>query len=289
MHLTEVMPQERDAWLASQEGPQMRAVSDEEHQASIEAEREREQRKEEAVWRDSFHYRAAFSLQDAEMMAAADAAFAPLAARIGRGLSKLYWGVRSEEAAASAALKAELRAALEADFKLYTGRVPAVSVGSHKINPQHLELVTGHPNAHSLARHGGGVTNNQLMHRALTGVAPDGHAKVVKGKTILPPMSSAFHSDELLVYADQMIRNNGALKSVIAQNPGKTIVTVKPTDIGDLGVDLGRGFEKIGGSKLKPDLQGPPRLIENLRSVQATYEFNQTKKVWETITIFPSR
>ena len=49
-----------------------------------------ERQKKEAVWRDSFHYQAAFSLQDAEIMAAADAAFAPLAARIGQGLSKLY-------------------------------------------------------------------------------------------------------------------------------------------------------------------------------------------------------
>jgi hypothetical protein len=162
-------------------------------------------------------------------------------------------------------------------------------LGPNKINPQHLRLITDHPNAHSLARHGGSVSNDQLMHRALTGVAPDGHVKIVKGKTILPPMSSAFHSDELLVSADQMVRNNGALKAAIAQNPGKSIITVKPADVGDLGVDLGRGFERIGGSKLKPELQGPPRLVENLRSVQATYEFNRANNVWETITIFPSR
>ncbi|QMV15561.1 hypothetical protein Vspart_02883 [Vibrio spartinae] len=160
---------------------------------------------------------------------------------------------------------------------------------SGKINSQHLELVTRHPNTHSIARHGGSVTDEQLMHRALTGVAPDGHVKVVKGKTILPPMSSAFHSDELLVRADQAVRNNGALQAIIAQNPNKSILTLTPKDVGDLGVDLGRGFERIAGSKFNPELQGATNMVENLRSVQATYEFNQVKQVWETITIFPSR
>ncbi|NOZ54347.1 MAG: hypothetical protein GXP08_14655 [Gammaproteobacteria bacterium] len=159
----------------------------------------------------------------------------------------------------------------------------------NKINSQKLELVTSHPNAHSIVRHGGDVTNVQLKQRALTGVAPDGHVKVVKGKTILPPMSSAFHSDNLLIHADQAVRNNGALKTAIANNPGKSFITVKPAGVGDLGVDLGRGFQRISGSKFKPELQGAPRLIENLRSVQATYEFNPATKAWETITIFPSR
>jgi hypothetical protein len=108
----------------------MRSLSNEEYQASIEATRSMERQKEEAVWRDSFHYKAAFSLQDAEMMAAADVAFAPLAARIGQGLSKLYWGVRGEQAATNAALRAELRMALEADFKLYAGGVPSISVAA---------------------------------------------------------------------------------------------------------------------------------------------------------------
>jgi hypothetical protein len=133
MHLEEVMPQERDAWLDSLEGPQMRSLSNEEYQASIEATRAIERQKDEAVWRDSFHYKAAFSLQDAEMMAAADVAFAPLAARIGQGLSKLYWGVRGEQAATNAALRAEFRMALEADFKFYTGSVPTTSVVQSKL------------------------------------------------------------------------------------------------------------------------------------------------------------
>ncbi|MBK85082.1 MAG: hypothetical protein CMD81_14770 [Gammaproteobacteria bacterium] len=158
-----------------------------------------------------------------------------------------------------------------------------------KTNFDYLALVTGHPNAHSIERHGGNVTNEQLIHRALTGIAPDGHAKIVKGKTILPPMSSAFHTDELLIFADQTVRNKGALQAVIELNTGKSIITVKPADVGDLGLNIGRGFERIAGSKLKPELQGAPNLIENLRSVQATYEFNHTKQLWETITIFPAR
>lgn len=127
------------------------------------------------------------------------------------------------------------------------------------------------------------------MYRAVTGEAPDGHIKIVNGKTIVPPMSSAFNSDELLVFADQAVRNNGALRTAIESNPGATIVTVKPSDVGDLGVGLGRGFERLAGSKLQPDLQGAPNMVPNLRSVQATYEFNSLSKSWETITIFPSR
>ncbi|MDD1510153.1 hypothetical protein [Pseudomonas sp. CNPSo 3701] len=160
---------------------------------------------------------------------------------------------------------------------------------SAKIDPNHLDLITSHPNAHSLARHGGSVTDEQLLYRATSGIAPDGHVKAPNNKTVVPPMSSAFHSDQLLVRADQAVRNGGALQAAIAKNPGATIVTVKPADVGDLGISLGRGFERVGGSKLNPELMGAPRKVNDLRSVQATYELNPVTKKWETITIFPSR
>ena len=123
----------------------------------------------------------------------------------------------------------------------------------------------------------------------MSGIAPDGHVKAPKGMVVVPPISSAFHSDALLIKADQAVRNGGALQAAIAKNPGQTFVTVKPADVGDLGVSLGRGFERIGGSKLNPGLQGAPRKLSDLRSVQATYELNPVTKKWETITIFPSR
>jgi hypothetical protein len=159
------------------------------------------------------------------------------------------------------------------------------------ISRQRLDMLTAHPDAHSIERHGGSVTDPQLMYRSLTGIAPDGHVKIdgKSGKVILPPMSSAFHSDQLLAYADDAIRNNGTLATKITQNPGAQYVTLTPEDVGDLGYNLGRGYARIGGSKLDPTLQGAPKLIENLRSVQATYGFNPLTNRWEPVTIFPAR
>jgi len=106
---------------------------------------------------------------------------------------------------------------------------------------------------------------------------------------MLPPMSSAFHSDQLLVFADEIVRNNGVLTSKIAQNPGADFITLYPSDVGDLGVNLGRGYVRLSGGKLNPSLQGAPQLIDNLRSIQATYGFNPLNNRWEPVTVFPAR
>lgn len=159
------------------------------------------------------------------------------------------------------------------------------------LSRQQLDMLTSHPDAHSIARHGGVVTDPQLMHRSLTGEAPDGYVKPDKknGGVILPPMSSAFHSDQLLAYADNAVRESGTLAAKISQNPGQLYVTLTPTDVGDLGYNLGRGYARIGGAKFNPTLQGAPNLITNLRSIQATYGFNSLTNRWELVTIFPSR
>jgi YD repeat-containing protein len=159
------------------------------------------------------------------------------------------------------------------------------------LSPGQIEMLTSHPDAHSIARHGGSVTDIQLMNRALTGVAPDGYVKIDKksGKAILPPMSSAFHSDQLLAFTDAHIRNSGLLGSKVAANPGAQFVTLTPADVGDLGIDLGRGFRFGKGGKLTTGLQGAPQLISNLRSAQATYGLNPSTNRWEPVTIFPAR
>jgi len=154
-----------------------------------------------------------------------------------------------------------------------------------KINPQHLDLITSHPNAHAISVHGDAVTDAQLMNRARTGIKPNGD---VGG---IPKISTAFHSDELLVFADQAVRNNGGLASAIARNPGQTAIRVTVDDVGDLGVDLGRGFERLYGTGNKTanaNMVGAPARIQNLQSVEGFYMFNPNTKIWETISIFPA-
>ena len=152
-----------------------------------------------------------------------------------------------------------------------------------------LKLIESHPNAHSLARHGGDITDAQLMARALTGRAPDGTVKEVKGKVILPPMSSAFNSDDLLLYADQELRKKGGVLEKKIKDSNSPFITIIPNDMDSFEFELGRGFKRIGQSKFRPDLQGPIEKIDGLKKVQATYEFNAINGVWETITIFPSK
>ncbi|WP_205903469.1 filamentous hemagglutinin N-terminal domain-containing protein [Pseudomonas viridiflava] len=156
---------------------------------------------------------------------------------------------------------------------------------SSEIDQQKLELLTSHPNAHSLGVHGGNVTDGDLMVRAKTGVKPDGAI----GPSV-PPLSSAFHSDDLLVQADQFVRNN-ALQKAIARNPGSDTVRVTADDVGDVGADLGRGFKRIwssGNAAKNLEVLGAPAKVSNLRSVEGVYQFNPGKNVWETITIFPA-
>ncbi|GLS25903.1 hypothetical protein [Marinibactrum halimedae] len=161
---------------------------------------------------------------------------------------------------------------------------------SPEINTQHLDLVTSHPNAHSLTRHGGDVTDEQLRHRALTGEAPDGHVKIDRrsGRPVVPPISSAFHSDKLLIETDQRIRNSSAFKDKVNQLPeGADTITLGPGDLGDLGQNLGRGYRRLGGSRLNPETQGAPQKLNNLNSAQGTWKRNSETGEWETITLFP--
>lgn len=49
------------------------------------------------------------------------------------------------------------------------------------------------------------------------------------------------------------------------------------------------GVERIAGNKLNPGLQCAPRLMSDLRSVQAIYGLNPVVRKLEAITIFLSR
>lgn len=91
--------------------------------------------------------------------------------------------------------------------------------------------------------------------------------------------------------ADQTIRNSSALQKALARQPGQSVIRVNVSDVGDVGVDLGRGFRRVlsGGNKsANLEAHGAPVRIDGLRSVEGVYQFNPNKNVWETITIFPA-
>lgn len=150
---------------------------------------------------------------------------------------------------------------------------------------KYLDALTSHPEGHAFSVHGGSVTDGQLAIRARTGVKPNNAVGPI------PPLSSAFHSDDLLIFADQAIRDGGALQRAIARQPGQTVVRVEASDVGDLGSNLGRGYVRIGATANKganASVVGPVQRVDNLRSAQGIYEFNIHKQVWETITVYPA-
>lgn len=152
-------------------------------------------------------------------------------------------------------------------------------------NSEYLDALTSHPDGHAFSVHGGAVTDEQLVKRARTGIKPNNQTGPI------PPLSSAFYTDDLLIFADKSIREGGGLERAIVRQPGQTVIRVEASDVGDLGVDLGRGYVRVGANSNKPAnaaVVGPVQRIDGLRSAQGIYEFNSQKSVWEVITIYPA-
>jgi len=129
---------------------------------------------------------------------------------------------------------------------------------------------------HSLERHGGSITNEQLYTRARTGIAPDG-SKTRRGYT---PTSTAFNSDDLLVHADDFLRNNYLNSAIKNAEPGTLRIKVS----GNTGVDLGRGYVPVGK---KTGLSGPLQKVDGLTNAEAWYVYDPAKNIWQTNTIYP--
>ena len=126
----------------------------------------------------------------------------------------------------------------------------------------------------ALERHGGSVTDEQLYVRARTGVAPDG-SKTRRGYT---PTSTAFNSDELLVQADDFLRNNYLDDAIKNAEPGTLRIKVSA----DMGVELGRGYVPVGK---KAGLSGPLQKVDGLTNVEAWYVYDPAKNIWQTNNI----
>ena len=153
------------------------------------------------------------------------------------------------------------------------------------MKPSNWDALIAHPDGHAFSVHGGGVTDADLIVRARTGVKPDGSTGPI------PPLSSAFHSDTLLVSADQSIRSGGGLANAIARQPGQSVVRVEAQDVGNLGMDLGYGYVRLGSTGNKAanaSALGPIQRVNSLNSAQGIYELNPLTGVWETITVYPA-
>ena len=134
---------------------------------------------------------------------------------------------------------------------------------------------------HALERHGGSVTDQQLLTRALTGIAPDGSSVVRDGQTVIPPSSTAFNSDALLVQSDQFIRQNYLDRAIALAAPGAQRVTIEGVD---MGINIGRGFDRVSSA---PGVAGPLQFNSNLSRATAVYSYDAAAGVWRTVTIYP--
>ncbi|MDD9939915.1 MAG: hypothetical protein OXU20_02520, partial [Myxococcales bacterium] len=103
------------------------------------------------------------------------------------------------------------------------------------------------------------------------------------GDVRLPPQASAFHTDELLLRADDAIRQ-GPLREFVAANPNATVFSPRKAPV---GFDAGRGFSRIGGVRHRPGTQGPLRRHDGLDHVSGHYRLNPQTGEWDTITLFP--
>jgi hypothetical protein len=146
----------------------------------------------------------------------------------------------------------------------------------------HTDLLTRlAQDGHALERHGGGITDNQLLTRALTGVAPDGSVVIRNGQKVIPPSSTAFHSDALLAQADQLIRQNYLQRAIALSKPGVQQVTI---DGVNMGLNIGRGFDRVSSV---PGVVGPLQFSSSLYRATAVYRYDAVAGVWRTVTIYP--
>jgi len=134
---------------------------------------------------------------------------------------------------------------------------------------------------HALGRHGGLVTDQQLMTRAYSGVAPDGSYVTKNGQIQIPPSSTAFNTDALLAQSDLLLRQQYLDRAVALSNPGAQRVTIEGVETGSV---VGRGYDRVTTT---PGGVGPLQYHGNLTRVTGVYEFDAPSGTWRTVTIYP--
>jgi RHS repeat-associated protein len=165
------------------------------------------------------------------------------------------------------------------------GWVDPLGLSCKEVSDTQLQIDRLKSQGHAIERHGGSVTNDDLITRARTGVAPDKSVSRRDGD-IVTPNATAFNSYRLLVESDNYLRDDyldRAISLATNQNTGKVPRTVTLQGV-DVGSPVGRGYDSVG---LTPNLQGPLNYSADLSKVNAVYKYNADENVWNTVTIYP--
>lgn len=154
-----------------------------------------------------------------------------------------------------------------------TQKVSVIPAG--KYTPEELAILKYNNGSHAIERHGDHVTDEQLIHRARTGIAPDGN----NGKKP-PPLSSKFDNKENMMAAANVANIDGdkfksALSSSDTSNDRLSISF-------DMQNSMGYGFTGVSkGSDLVPSK------VNNLTIVVAQYRKND-EGVWYINSLYPA-
>lgn len=106
------------------------------------------------------------------------------------------------------------------------------------------------------------------------------------GKVVVPPLSTAFHSDELLVLAERQVRSEFLDDAIGRALPDQKVISINGVE---LGRDLGRGYTRVSGAKSSLGKAGPPNKIEGLSKVNAVFKLDPKSGLWLTDTLYPVR
>ena len=134
-----------------------------------------------------------------------------------------------------------------------------------------LNKLTSHPDAHTLERHGHDVSDDALIKRANTGIAPDGSPYGVLNPTP-PPYSSRFDSPDLLMDAYNSTKpGTSAFNTTTATHGGTRKRVVIPAGSKKYGVGVASGSN----------------VLEDMRGIVANYE--NIGGEWKLVSMFPNK
>lgn len=165
---------------------------------------------------------------------------------------------------------------------------------AEKLAKQRANLLEIADGGHSIARHGPEVTDQQLMDRLTTGIAPDGKWSPA------PRKSTKFES-----YDDWVKTRDDALNKFLSDNnidintppSGTLLANPRAIDL-DHGRSIGDGYVGVGQPrKIRPPNKPNGKLrkvwdetapIDNIQRTRTKFEWNPKKNQWIVVQHFPN-